>query len=154
MLYQTIKVFRWSFQIDDGESSRDAVYASRKMKASSVLFLCSLSVALAEDFKAINGKEYKNARVSRVEPDGIVLVTSSGISKVYFIELPQEVQERFDYDAAKATAYSVQQAATQEAFRNSKRNYDGHWPNNRKQINRVSFSHVLCPSLNEARRSR
>ncbi len=87
------------------------------MKASSVLFLCSLSVALAEDFKAINGKEYKNARVSRVEPDGIVLVTSSGISKVYFIELPQEVQERFHYDAAKATAYSVQQAATQEAFR-------------------------------------
>ena len=32
----------------------------------------SASLALAEDFKTIDGKEYKNAKVSRVEPDGIV----------------------------------------------------------------------------------
>lgn len=75
------------------------------------------SVALAESFKAIDGKEYKNVTVSRVEPDGIVLVTSSGISKVYFTELPKEVQERFHYDAVKGAAYSAKQAATQEAFR-------------------------------------
>src|SRR6266487_2437310 len=81
------------------------------------LILCSASVALAEDFKAIDGKEYKNVKVSRVEPDGIVLITSSGISKVYFTELPKEVQARFHYDAAKAAGYSAQQAATQEAFR-------------------------------------
>jgi len=37
-----------------------------------------------DDFKAIDGKEYKNTKVSRVEPDGIVLITDSGISKVYF----------------------------------------------------------------------
>lgn len=60
----------------------------------------SASLALADDFKTINGKEYKNAKVSRVEPDGVVLITKSGISKVYFTELPKEVQERFHYDAA------------------------------------------------------
>jgi hypothetical protein len=32
-----------------------------------------------------------------VEPDGIVIKTKSGISKVYFSELPQEVQERFHH---------------------------------------------------------
>lgn len=52
-------------------------------------------VALAEDFKTVNGKEYKDATVSHVEPDGIVLKTKSGISKVYFTELPNDVQERF-----------------------------------------------------------
>jgi hypothetical protein len=57
--------------------------------------MLSVSMALAEDFTTINGKEYKDARVSRVEPDGIVLKTKSGISKVYFRELPKEVQERF-----------------------------------------------------------
>jgi len=62
------------------------------------------SVALAEDFKAIDGKEYKDATVSRVEPDGIVLMSSSGISKVYFTELPKEVQERFHYYPGKAPA--------------------------------------------------
>jgi hypothetical protein len=65
--------------------------------------LCT-SIALADDFKTIDGKEYKNAKVSRVEPDGLVLMTKSGISKVYFVELPKDVQERFHYDAAKIAA--------------------------------------------------
>jgi thiol-disulfide isomerase/thioredoxin len=87
------------------------------MKILTFLILSLPSVAFGEDFKAIDGKEYKNVKVSRVEPDGIVLITSSGVSKVYFTELPKEVQERFHYDAAKAAVYSAQQAATQEAFR-------------------------------------
>jgi thiol-disulfide isomerase/thioredoxin len=84
----------------------------------SYLILCSASVALAEDFKAIDGKEYKNVKVSRVEPDGIVLISKSGISKVYFTELPKEVQDRFHYDAAEASAYSAEQTASQMAFQN------------------------------------
>jgi hypothetical protein len=67
---------------------------------------------LADDFKTIQGKEYKNVTVRRVEPDGIVLATSFGISKVYFTELPKEVQERFHYDAAKGAAVSSQEAAS------------------------------------------
>ncbi|HEY2625209.1 MAG TPA: thioredoxin family protein [Candidatus Udaeobacter sp.] len=86
------------------------------MKILTFIILCFASVALAEDFKAIDGKEYKNVTVSRVEPDGITLISKSGISKVYFTELPKEVQERFHYDAAQATAYSAEQAASQEAF--------------------------------------
>src|SRR6266498_1265238 len=80
------------------------------------LILCSASVALAEDFKTIDGKEYKNVKISRVEPDGIVLISKSGISKVYFTELPKEVQERFHYDAAQAAAYSAEQTASQMAL--------------------------------------
>ena len=60
-----------------------------------IIVVCCASVALADDFKTIEGKEYKNATVSRVEPDGIVLRTKSGISKVYFNELPKDVQQRF-----------------------------------------------------------
>ena len=87
-----------------------------KMKILTVLILCFMSVAAAEDFKLINGKEYKNATVSRVEPDGIVLLTSAGISKIYFAELPKEVQERFHYNAMKAAAYSAQEDARQSAY--------------------------------------
>jgi hypothetical protein len=60
-----------------------------------ILVLCFASLALAEDFKTISGKEYKNVTVSRVEADGVVLRTKTGISKVYFIELPKDVQKRF-----------------------------------------------------------
>ncbi len=86
------------------------------MKILTFLILCFASVALADDFKAIDGKEYKNVTVSRVEPDCIVLMSSSGISRVYFTELPKEVQERFHYDATQAAAYSAEQAAGQAAF--------------------------------------
>ena len=57
----------------------------------------SASVALAEDFKTVSGKVYKDATVSRIEADGIELKTKTGISKVYFTELPQKVQERFHW---------------------------------------------------------
>jgi hypothetical protein len=70
-----------------------------------------ISVALADDFKTLTGKEYKDVTVSRVEPDGIVLTGKAGVSKVYFTELPKDVQERFAYDAQKSADYSAQQNA-------------------------------------------
>src|SRR6267378_1304917 len=57
----------------------------------------SASLALSEDFKTTRGKVYKDATVTRIEADGIELKTKTGISKVYFTELPQEVQERFHW---------------------------------------------------------
>jgi thiol-disulfide isomerase/thioredoxin len=83
------------------------------MKVVAFLILCFAIVALADDFKTVQGKEYKNVTVSRVEPDGIVLKSKSGISKVYFVELPKEVQERFHYNPAIASAYSTQQTVNQ-----------------------------------------
>jgi thiol-disulfide isomerase/thioredoxin len=94
-----------------------AVFRSQsKMKILTFLILCFASVVVADDFKAIDGKEYKNVTVSRVEPDGIVVKSSSGISKVYFTELPKEVQERFQYDPTQAAAYSAEQTASQLAL--------------------------------------
>ncbi len=72
--------------------------------AVSILAALSASLALAEDFKTTNGKEYKNATVTHVEPDGLVLKTKAGISKVYFTELPKEVQERFLLSSPKTSA--------------------------------------------------
>jgi hypothetical protein len=87
-----------------------------KYRQTALLILAALCVplALADDFKTIDGKEYKDATVSRVEPDGIVLRTKFGISKVYFVELPKEVQERFHYDPAKATQSRAAEAAKQQ----------------------------------------
>jgi hypothetical protein len=69
-----------------------------------ILALLSATLALAEDFKTVRGKLYKDATIIRVESDGIVLKTKTGISKVYFIELPNDVQERFHPRPAKTAA--------------------------------------------------
>ena len=74
-----------------------------------ILATLSASLALAEDFKTVNGKEYKNATVSRIEAEGIVLRTKSGITKIYFTELPKDVQERFHYGSATRTGKAVTQ---------------------------------------------
>ena len=74
-----------------------------------ILIVCFASIALADDFKTIAGKEYKNVTVSRVEADGIVIKGKSGISKVYFVELPKDVQDRFHYGSATPTGKAVTQ---------------------------------------------
>ena len=37
-----------------------------------ILVTLSAPLALADDFKTSDGKEFKNSTVSRIEPDGIV----------------------------------------------------------------------------------
>src|SRR5947208_16282033 len=78
-------------------SAKRAESADVNYRRTALLILATLfaSFALAEEFKTANGKEYKDATITRVEPDGIVLKTKSGVTKVYFSELPKEVQERF-----------------------------------------------------------
>jgi hypothetical protein len=49
-----------------------------------ILAMLFASLGLADDFKTFDGKEFKNATVKRVEPDGIVVSTRGGISKLYF----------------------------------------------------------------------
>jgi hypothetical protein len=60
-----------------------------------IVVTTSASLALAEDFKTVSGRVYKDVTIIRVEADGIVLRSKTGISKIYFIELPKDVQARF-----------------------------------------------------------
>jgi len=85
-------------------------------KLFTILLLSFAAAALSEDFKTVNGKEYKDATVTRVDPDGVVVKTKSGITKIYFIELRKEVQEQFHYDSGKAASYSAEQAANYSAY--------------------------------------
>ena len=64
--------------------------------------------ALAEDFKTVEGKEYKNVTVSRVEPDGIVITFSGGIVKIPFTELSPEIQKKYGYDPKAAADFQQQ----------------------------------------------
>jgi hypothetical protein len=85
-----------------------------------ILALLPATLALAEDFKTISGKLYKDATIVRVEADGIVLRTKSGIVKRYFSELPKEVQEGFQHDPARTTVASTScQKAPMNAARRS-----------------------------------
>jgi hypothetical protein len=63
---------------------------------------------LAEGFKTVDGKEYKNAKLSRVEPDGIVITFSGGIVKIPFAEMSPDIQKKYGYDPAAAADFQKQ----------------------------------------------
>ena len=73
------------------------------------------SLVLAEDFKTVSGRVYKDATIDRVEADGIVLRTKTGISKVYFVDLPKDVQERFHYGSTTPTGVVTQRMSGETA---------------------------------------
>src|SRR5438552_16624456 len=112
-----------------------------------LVVLSLASVALADNFKTVEGKEYKNVTVRRVEPDGIVLSSSTGIFKVYFTELTKEVQERFHYDPEQAAAYSAQQNAA-GAQRQNVRDLEARYVSFQKQEYELiqGIGHVKQPS--------
>ena len=101
-----------------------------------ILILATLfaSFGLAEDFKTTSGKEYKEATVTHVEPDGIVVRSKSGISKIYFTELSSDVQQRFHYDSQSAAAAhanemaAIQQANQQASEANQQKNLEQTFP--------------------------
>jgi hypothetical protein len=83
--------------------------------ALTILAVLSASLAVADDFTTNDGKEYKDATVTRLEADGIIVRTKAGISKLYFAELPEDVQRQFHYNPEKAVAaHGAEVAAVQQ----------------------------------------
>ena len=100
-LYDCFPLVRIILSLPRQDQRRQNLEAVNNWAATlAILPLLSGSLALAEDFKLINGKVYKNATISRVEADRIVVRTKTGISKIYFVEPPKDVQDRFHYLAA------------------------------------------------------
>jgi hypothetical protein len=81
-----------------------------------ILLILFPPIVFAEDFKTVDGKEYKNATVSRVEPDGIVIKFSRGIVKIPFTALSQDLQKEYHYDPGAAASYAAADVAAQQRF--------------------------------------
>src|SRR5439155_22388627 len=64
------------------------------------------------DITTLDGKTYKDARVTGVEADGVHISFREGVVKVPFDQLPQELQRQYGYDPAKTTGIAVKLAGT------------------------------------------
>jgi hypothetical protein len=64
----------------------------------------SPGILLAEDWKTTDGTVYKDVRVVRVEDDAITIIYKDGGALVPLAKLPHDLQDRYDYDPAKAKA--------------------------------------------------
>lgn len=78
------------------------------------LLLSSLGSALAEDIETLDHHVYKDVKISRAEPDGIVVTMKTGIVKIPFDNLPAEFRTRFGYDVEQAKAFAAKVAQDQQ----------------------------------------
>ena len=88
-------------------------------------------------FKLINGETINYQVIKRTEPDGIVVLTESGVSKVRFSKMTKEDQLRYGYDPVKAAAYEDEilqkeiekiRNRQNKAVRNTKTTEANAWP--------------------------
>ena len=78
-----------------------------------ILIALACARLAAEDFTTIEGKKYEGVTISRVEPDGLMVVTDSGIAKIRFVLLPEDVQKKCGYDPKAAAEFSAGVAKAQ-----------------------------------------
>lgn len=76
------------------------------MKTAIVSLLLLSLAAQAEDLALADGKKMTDVTITRAEPDGLVVMTDSGIVKVRFGELPEETQKKYGYDPAAAAKFT------------------------------------------------
>lgn len=81
-----------------------------------LLVMLIAAIARAEDIETLDHKVYKNATITRAEPDGIVLRHSAGIVKIPFTDLPQEFSKRYNYDSQAAKAFKADVEEKQAAI--------------------------------------
>ncbi len=72
----------------------------------------------AEDEKlaelvTLDGKTYQGVTIRKVEPDGLSILHAAGTAKVPFEKLPEELQEKYGYDATAAAEHRKQAAEAQ-----------------------------------------
>jgi hypothetical protein len=68
------------------------------------LFICA-DLSFGEDIRLANGKVLKNAKVTKVEPDGLKIVHEDGVGKVPAELLPDELRAKYSFDPQKAKAF-------------------------------------------------
>ena len=66
-----------------------------------IAILITVSSVMAEDITTLKGETFNKVTVTRVEPDGIVVKHTVGVSKILFSDLPKEWQDRYRYEALK-----------------------------------------------------
>lgn len=85
-----------------------------------VAFFAGLAVAWAQgggrvSFVTRDGEPVENAKVVRVEPDGVSVMRAEGIAKISFEGLPDEMRERFHMTSESVQKYRAKRAADAKA---------------------------------------
>ena len=73
-----------------------------------------------DSLRTLDGQEFKNVRVRRIDPDGLSVFHSRGAAKIPFLQLPEDIRFQFGFDAEKAKEYAAARAARRKRYEESR----------------------------------
>jgi len=84
-----------------------------KKPLAALFLLLFVASSKGDDLTTLDGKKYVGVTISRVEPDGIMVTTDDGISKIPFTNLPPEIRAKYGYDPERAATFAREVATAQ-----------------------------------------
>ena len=125
-----------------------------KTKLVLLLALIGLPAMFADEPTTIATKyeKFEKAVVTRVEPDAITIMHATGVARISFQDLPEEMQRKYGYDPQKALAYqqAIQRAAREQALAEAKAARDEKEALRRKRMVEIRTMEILSdPYLRE-----
>ncbi len=81
-----------------------------------LLVIFDYSQLRSEDILTLSGKKFEGVTVKRADPDGLVFAHKDGVSKVPFVDLPEELRAKYNFDSEKAAQFkkSAQESKVKE----------------------------------------
>lgn len=79
-----------------------------------IFCIAAIAQEKATDITLLDGKVLKNARISRVDPDGLRVVHDEGMTKIPMENLPPALKEKYSFDTGKADMFRDKQRQAQE----------------------------------------
>lgn len=83
-----------------------------KLISVSALLLLPVSFTIAEDYfeqLTVKDRTFTQVKVREVTPEAIFIVHKNGLAKIFLADLSPELQERYNYNSAAATAHREEQ---------------------------------------------
>ena len=77
-----------------------------------IFSLITATALFADDIKTLSGMTFKNVTITRIEANGITIGYDTGVTKLPFSDLPEDVRTKYGYDPKKAAAFTEVEQAT------------------------------------------
>jgi hypothetical protein len=68
-----------------------------------ISLVVSLHICLGLDITTQEGVAYRHCKVTRIDPDGLSVTHSTGVTKILFEDLQKSLQQQYHYDPAKGS---------------------------------------------------
>jgi hypothetical protein len=91
-----------------------------------IAFILTAASIRADDITTLRGEKFTNVTISRIEPDGIVVIKSDGIVKIPFTDLSPELRAKYGYDPEKAAQFKTAEQAAAAQFNSSAQSAAAH----------------------------